>query len=306
MGRLSLLSVGLFVLPIAITIAILVGVETWRVSQGKPSLASQDNRLTTAIYCQKEYGVQPEPGRYMYNPNQWGVDPGDPLTLCMNVTTFNNETYPTNLTAPGFTATWFYPVGPETEPVHAFPNAKLELPDVIPVELSSISALKLNTNWTYGLGDSVALINNDAELAGENLNANVCVDMFIDPDANSSQSTTTAAYEVMVWLGRWGTATLPIGYVEGERLILTVSDGTSFGLYYGDNSLGQKVFTWVAHGNTTTFNSDINPLLEQLAQFGGPQDTDHLGYVAFGSEALYSLQNVTFSVPDLEMDLTTT
>lgn len=65
MGRLSLLSIGLFVLPIAITVAILVGVETWRVSQGKPSLANQDNRLTTEIYCQKEYGVQPNPGRYV-------------------------------------------------------------------------------------------------------------------------------------------------------------------------------------------------------------------------------------------------
>ena len=65
MGRLSILSVGLFVLPIAITIAILVGVETWRVSQGKPSLANQDNRLTTAMYCQQEYGVQPNPGRYI-------------------------------------------------------------------------------------------------------------------------------------------------------------------------------------------------------------------------------------------------
>jgi len=65
MGRLSLLSIGLFILPIAITIAILVGVETWRVSQGKPGLATQDNRLTTDMYCQKEYGIQPNPGRYV-------------------------------------------------------------------------------------------------------------------------------------------------------------------------------------------------------------------------------------------------
>jgi hypothetical protein len=181
----------------------------------------------------------------------------------------------------------------------------LELPGVIPVQLSTVSGLKLNANWTYGLGDSAASVNDDTSLSAENLNANVCVDMFVDPDATNSQDTTTAAYEVMVWLGRWGSATLPIGWLEGERLILTVSDGTSFGLYFGSNSLGQKVFTWVAHGNTTTFDADIYPLLGQLSQFGGPAQSDHLGYVAFGSEALYSLQNVTFAVPDLQMDLTT-
>jgi hypothetical protein len=65
MGRLSLLSIGLFILPIAITLAILIGVETWRVSTGKMPLSSQDNRITTGMYCQKEYGVQPNPGRYV-------------------------------------------------------------------------------------------------------------------------------------------------------------------------------------------------------------------------------------------------
>jgi hypothetical protein len=65
MGRFSLLSVALFILPIAITIGVLIGVETWRISQGKPSLATQDNRQTTEMYCQGEYGIQPNPGRYI-------------------------------------------------------------------------------------------------------------------------------------------------------------------------------------------------------------------------------------------------
>ena len=189
--------------------------------------------------------------------------------------------------------------------MHAFPNAKLDLPGVIPLTLSTVGALKVNTNWTYGLGDDIAASNDDASLSAANLNANVCVDMFADADATNSQDTTTAAYEIMVWLGRWGAATLPIGWDEGERLILTVNDGTSFGLFYGDNSLGQKVFTWVAHGNTTSFNADISPLIAELSQFGGPALSDSLGYVAFGSEALYSLQNVTFAVPHLAMDVTT-
>lgn len=68
MGRLSLLSIGLFILPIAITLAILIGIETWRVSTGKLPLSSQDNRITTEMYCQKEYGVQPNPRRYVCKP----------------------------------------------------------------------------------------------------------------------------------------------------------------------------------------------------------------------------------------------
>jgi len=76
-------------------------------------------------------------------------------------------------------------------------------------------------------------------------------------------------------------------------------------LYYGSNSLGQKVFTWVAGDNTTTFTGDLAPLVSKLSNNSGPVDDDYLGYVAFGSEALYSFENVTFYVPVLDMDIVT-
>lgn len=160
-------------------------------------------------------------------------------------------------------------------------------------------------DWAYGVGTVVVDTTDGANLDAATLNANVCVDMFLDPDAASSGLTDKAAFEVMVWLGRYGTSTLPIGYLEGVAIIITVNDGTSFDLYYGDNGIGQKVFTWVAQSNTTSMNADINPLLKELANHGGPTVSDHLGYVAFGTEALYSMDNVTFSVPKLSMDMVT-
>ena len=64
------------------------------------------------------------------------------------------------------------------------------------------------------------------------------------------------------------------------------------------------MYTWVAERNVTKFVGDIAPLISRLSTNGGPTSTDHLGYVAFGSEALYAFNNVTFYVPELQIDLT--
>lgn len=65
------------------------------------------------------------------------------------------------------------------------------------------------------------------------------------------------------------------------------------------------MFTWLANGNTTDFEGDVNQLMQRLEGFGGPTSADHLGYLAFGSEALYSTANVTLSVSELAIDLAT-
>lgn len=76
-------------------------------------------------------------------------------------------------------------------------------------------------------------------------------------------------------------------------------------LYAGGNAIGQKVFTWLAESNTTVFNGDVFPLVDKLADNGGPAGTAYLGYFAFGTEALYSFENVTFYCPFLTMDIVT-
>jgi hypothetical protein len=76
-------------------------------------------------------------------------------------------------------------------------------------------------------------------------------------------------------------------------------------LYYGVNGINQKVFTWVAAQNTTRFVGDIGPLLDNLATVQGPQTNEYLGYVAFGSETLYSPSNMTFAVNSMSLTVNT-
>jgi hypothetical protein len=58
MGRGSILSAGLFALPIAITTGVLVGLDAFRTSQGQPRLF-RNNKINVDIYCQQAFGIHP-------------------------------------------------------------------------------------------------------------------------------------------------------------------------------------------------------------------------------------------------------
>ena len=224
------------------------------------------------------------------------------------MTFYENGTYPTNATSPSFTATWEYPQGPESQPVHAFPNAMIELPEILnttTVQLSNLTSVPVNLAWSYGIGKDVAVSTDGPSLVDAELNANVCFDMFLDQDPQQAIMTNTSTYEVMVWFGAYGLSTQPIGKLQGVVTSTTINN-TVFDLYYGQNSNTlQKVFTWLAQGNTTDFTGDIGELITQLGSHGGPIGSDHLGYMAFGTEALYTHDEVTFSLSDFSLDLVT-
>jgi Glycosyl hydrolase family 12 len=112
--------------------------------------------------------------------------------------------------------------------VHAFPNAKLDLDNTFPIALSNLSSLTLDVSWSYGLGNSAPNETDNGQLSTADMNANVALDMFLGPDATKSTNTTTASYEVMLWLGRWGAATQPIGLPQGSKATLAVNDTTLY------------------------------------------------------------------------------
>jgi hypothetical protein len=223
----------------------------------------------------------------------------------MNVTAYENGSYPTNTTAPKWSITWKFEPGVATQPVHAFPNIKLDDDSTFPVEISKVRAIDFSTEWAYGVGDVVPNTTNVAQLADVGLNANVAIDMFLDSDSSKATSSTQAKYEVMVWLGTFGAATEPIGLKEGVLKTQDVN-GTTFSLYFGENGIGQSVLTWVSSGTVQNFYADIGPLLQGLTGIGGPTTEDYLGYMAFGSEALSATQNVTLYNPVLNMEVRTT
>lgn len=59
MGRWSILSVGLFVLPIGVTLGILFGLEAYRTSTGQAPLFTS-NAVKTSTYCQLAFGITPD------------------------------------------------------------------------------------------------------------------------------------------------------------------------------------------------------------------------------------------------------
>ena len=216
-----------------------------------------------------------------------------------------NGTYPSKITAPQFSITWQYPPGPPTQPVHAFPNIKIDEEGTFPVQISSINNINVEADWMYSVGDAnqTTSVLDQAALTAALANTNVAIDMFVDADSSKATSTEDAKYEVMVWLATIGAATQPLGLDEGARTSVILGSNT-FNLYFGVNGLGQSVLTWVAATPVTNFVADIAPLLMQdLTSFGGPDTSHYLGYVAFGSEALSAGSNITLSVPHLTMEV---
>lgn len=313
---------GLLVLPIAVTLGVLLALEQNRSASGQPPLFDPpDNngngggpRITKDIdhqrYCDKAMGIHPisKGQEYTLNPNQWGWEEGDEGGLCMNVTVFENGTYPHKLSAPEFSVTWQYPMANDSNmPVHAFPNVLVD--DVFPLRLNEIDAIKLDFDWTYGLGNKTAKKTDVTKLEAKNVNANVAMDMFLHKNKDKSGSSKDASHEIMVWFAAIGPATQPIGMPEKNKIMTKTLNGTDFILYSGTNSEEQSVLTWYADTPAEHFKGDLMPLIEEIlstpkqASFDPPDKTYYLGYMSLGSEAYWSPQFVTFHVPTLEIDV---
>ncbi|CAI7575192.1 unnamed protein product [Penicillium glandicola] len=262
-----------------------------------------DNGVTTTEYCDLSWGITPpsKSENYTLNPNQWGVTATSTGNgLCMNVTTFTNETYATD-TAPEFTVTWQFDAGPQTAPVHGYPNIRVD--DVLPKKMSSITELNLDLHWTYGVGDTTAASTDTTALTAENLATNVAIDMFLDTDSTKAVNGTNAAFEVMVWFWMSNEEAQPHGW--GSPGINRTVDGTKFTLYNGTNDNGQMVLSWVASTITETFTGDIYPLISDLYSLGDdyPAKEDYLGSLSFGTEVYSVDSNVTFWAEKYKIDI---
>lgn len=134
-----------------------------------------------------------------------------------------NQTYAAQ-TAPEFSITWQYDPGPQTAPVHGYPNIRVD--DVLPKEMDKISELYLDLHWTYGVGDETAASTDVQALTKENLATNVAIDMFLDADADKAKNGTDAKFEVMVWFWMSNIEAQPHGWgspginrtLEGTKL----------------------------------------------------------------------------------------
>ncbi|KUJ13835.1 concanavalin A-like lectin/glucanase [Mollisia scopiformis] len=220
---------------------------------------------------------------YTFNTNEWGDDGSG--AQCISV---NNATT-------DFNATWSWSDNPTL--VHSFPNIKLQS-DLLPIELSNLSHLNISASWSM----------NPSSSSVENLDtidaaANVVVDMFLDTDPTTANSTTLPKYEVMIWIAAYG-GKKPIGFSSSIKNPPTHSlNGTIYTLYSGANNNGQFVYSWLAPSNVTTFDRDISPLLHYLWQHKLISESNYLGVVQFGTETFHASSNVTFSAQDFNISV---
>ncbi|KAF4550681.1 Endoglucanase cel12C-like protein [Elsinoe fawcettii] len=127
--------------------------------------------------------------------------------------------------------------------------------------LSRLSSLASVWSWTY---------------TGSGIVANVAYDLF-----TGSSATSSAQYEIMIWVGALGGAG-PISSTGSP--IATVSlAGKSWKLWKGPN--GQMtVFSFVADGNVGSFNADLKVFVDYLTKSQGLPTSQVLQSVGAGTE----------------------
>ncbi|KAH7320773.1 concanavalin A-like lectin/glucanase domain-containing protein [Stachybotrys elegans] len=324
MGALWLLNFVLLAIPIGTTLGVLLGLQASRESplfEGDPGFGSgngpgrgplRDNSVTKQDpLCNQNVGVSPlsQGDHYTLNPNPWGWTVGDPGNICLNYTTFNNETYATRHTAPEWSVTWNYRY--DDQAVHAFPNALLAVPS-LPARISDIRGIGVDLEWSYAVGNVTGDPGTSfsaSEIEEHTISTNVALDIFLDSERDRSSNTTRASTEIMVWFARFGQYTLAVGEESlgvGSVANKTLDD-VVFSLYNGENQYGQRVLTWVAEEPKERFNGDIFVLVDELLSMdraGFPSSTDYIGYISVGTEAYATTDSaLTFHASNLAIDL---
>ncbi|KAK2596113.1 hypothetical protein QQS21_006460 [Conoideocrella luteorostrata] len=317
-----LVSVALLALPIVTTFGVLLNWAAINHAGGRPLPFSEhggtDGLTPSADFvemrCDESFGItsiSKGNQEFSINANPWGWQKGQPGAICILVNKFGNETNATAHGAPPvFNVTWQYTKASGTQNVRAYPNALVKNKN-LPVQLGRINKFELDVEWHFSSkNDSVVEISRDHAIE-KDVSANVAIDMFLDKEASKSGSSEKAAFEVMVWFADYGKTAWPIGKhsVDDRGESAVKLNGTEFRLFTGRNTntkREQLVFTWLATQNTNKFNGSLLPLMNAIFAKGNatwPQKTDYLGHFAFGQEAYQSSENVTFSVPQLVVDI---
>ncbi|ODA76450.1 hypothetical protein RJ55_07719 [Drechmeria coniospora] len=308
-----LVNLGLLILPIAVTIGILLGIQVQRQASGQPPpfVKPVDNTVNYETTCAlvEAISAPSKDQKFALNPNQWGVKAGDPGFLCMNATLFNNQTYATTTSAPAWSIWWQFNqiLQANANNVHAFSNIMVQnsnAKDDLPAALGSITNMPFDVEWTMRL-DNETTQTDVAVLKANDVNSNVAVDMFMDADESNSKVPEKADFEVMVWFAAFGASAKAVGEDLGP-VTSHVFNGTTYDLFVHTNPTGQLVLTWKAQTPTFSFHGDLQPFLDEIfskKNASYPTSKHYLGYLAFGSEAYYSAKTVKFNVPSMALDV---
>ncbi|KAK4891026.1 hypothetical protein LTR27_010357 [Elasticomyces elasticus] len=161
--------------------------------------------------------------------------------------------------------------------------------DFTPTQLSGISSLMSSWDWSY-TGDSIV--------------ADVSYDLF----TNSVASTTSEEYEIMIWLGRLGTAgPIASSYDASGNPVAVASTtvaGHTFDLYKGTNGVQTATYSFVATENITSFSGDVNEFLTYLVDSQSFDRSQYLVSIGAGTEA-FTGSNAVFATSSYSIAIDT-
>ncbi len=112
---------------------------------------------------------------------------------------------------------------------------------------------------------------------GSSLVADVAYDLF----TSSSAGSTTANYEIMIWLDALGGAG-PISST-GSTVATPTIGGVSWKLYKGSNG-SMTVFSFVASSAQSSFSADLKDFLSYLTSNQGLPTSQYLYSIGAGTE----------------------
>ncbi|EMC98704.1 glycoside hydrolase family 12 protein [Baudoinia panamericana UAMH 10762] len=200
-------------------------------------------------------------GPYSVNNNAWGSSYASSGSQC---------TYVDSLSSSGaaWHSTWTW-AGANTQ-VKSYPNSGFTFTKKL---VSQVNSIPTTATWKYST---------------TSINADVAYDLFTAADIN--HVTYSGDYELMIWLGRYGSIQ-PIG----SQIATTTIGGTSWAVWFGGSS--QKTYSFVASSPITSFSGDIKPFFTYLTNSQGfPASSQYLIDLQFGTEPFTSTGSATFTV----------
>ncbi|KAK0885753.1 Endoglucanase-1 [Friedmanniomyces endolithicus] len=190
-------------------------------------------------------------GAYSVNNNLWGTGSASSGSQTTTVDSASSA-------GVAWHTTWTWQGGANA--VKSYANSQFTFTKKL---VSQINTIQTSAKWS---------------LSNSNVNADVFYDLFTS--ANINHVTYSGDYELMVWLGKYGSIQ-PIGSQIGTATV----DGIAFNLWGGGSS-SQYTYSFVAaNGPITSFSGNLKPFFTYLAaNHAFPITTQYLIDLQFGTE----------------------
>ncbi|KAK3944499.1 putative xyloglucan-specific endo-beta-glucanase [Diplogelasinospora grovesii] len=190
-------------------------------------------------------------GSYIVYNNLWGESSATSGSQCTTVTGISSSKLV-------WSTSWSW--AGASSSVKSYANAVLSF---TPKTIAAISTIPTTWSWSY---------------TGSSIVADVAYDLFT---STSCSSTTTASYEIMIWLAALGGAG-PIS-ATGSTIATPTIGGVSWKLYKGTNG-ATTVFSFVASSSQTAFSGDLKNFLSYLTTNEGVSTSQCLYSLGAGTE----------------------